>query len=232
MIRTAAGSALLTIWLLISAGCADAPAVSQRRAAPARSPESELFVVKRGWHIDIGVAVQALTPALRPAQAQMPQAKYLLFGFGDRRYLTARSQRFDALIAALRPGAALILLTGLPDTPQDAFGVQAVRTLRLRPEQMQALQGFIGQTLAHSQAGVVPVQAGPYAGSTYLAALPRYSGLHTCNTWAAQALHAAGLPVHARGVVFAWQLWMQLPRLQRTDWPTGPALHAAAVSGP
>lgn len=224
----------LSLGLLLAAGCAGTPYL-EHRDAPPRDPSSaretnEVFVVRRGWHIDVGVDAQALLPPLRQVQAQLPQAKYLLFGFGDRRYLTARSQRFDALVAALRPGAALVLLTGLSDTPQAAFSGQAVRTVVLRPEQMQALQRFIWQTLAHPQGELVPVHAGPYAGSTYLAAVPRYSGLHTCNTWAAEALRAAGLPVHVRAVVFSWQLWAQLPRLQRAGQDRGPARTTAPAA--
>jgi hypothetical protein len=178
---------------------------------------ARLFIVKRGWHIDVGVAVQELAPPLRVVQAELPQARYLLFGFGDRRYLTARSRRLDALLAALRPGAALILLTGLTDTPQDAFGARAVRIVPLEAQQMRAVQDFIWQTLVHARSLPTRVQSGPYGGSEYLAAQPRYSGLHTCNSWAAEVLRAADLPVHVRGVIFAWQLWRQLPRLQRAQ---------------
>lgn len=209
--RRACG-ALATVLLCAVAGCAALPAV---RIPPRQPGNQQLFIVKRGWHIDVGVAVQQLDPPLRSVRAQMPQARYLLFGFGDRRYLTARTKRLDALLAALRPGAALILLTGLSDTPQDAFGARAVRVLTLEPQQMQAVQAFIWQTLAHVHGLPVRVQAGPYSGSAYLDAQPRYSGLHTCNTWVAEALRAAHLPVHVRGVVFAWQVWRQLPRLQR-----------------
>ncbi|HWG76716.1 MAG TPA: DUF2459 domain-containing protein [Steroidobacteraceae bacterium] len=187
------------------------------RDPPPLGGSEQLFIVKRGWHIDIGVAVKALDPQLRIVRAQLPQARYLLFGFGDRRYLTARSKRLDALLAALRPGPALILLTGLSDTPRQAFGARAVRVLPLAPRQMQAVQAFIWQTLARAHGLPVRVQPGPYAGSVYLAAQPRYSGLHTCNSWAAEALRAGGLPVHVRGVVFAWQLWRQLPRLRRAQ---------------
>jgi hypothetical protein len=53
---------------------------------------------------------------------------------------------------------------------------------------------------------------GPYEGSYYFLATPKYSGFHTCNTWAAQALRAAGFPIRAQGVLFAHQLWSQVRR--------------------
>ncbi len=187
----------------------------------------EIFIVKRGWHIDVGFAVADLAPALSSVETQLPRARYLLFGFGDRRYLTARSQRFDALLAALRPGAALVLLTGLSNTPQEAFDPRQVRTLLLDRAQMMAAQAFIWQTLQQRGGLAVRVQSGPYPGSVYLGAAPRYSALHTCNSWAAQVLRAAGVPVRTVGVVFAWQLWRQIPRLQRHEGSTRRHAHTA-----
>ena len=40
-----------------------------------------------------------------------------------------------------------------------------------------------------------------------------FTGLHICNTWTAEALRVAGLPVSATGVVFAAQVLDQLPPL-------------------
>jgi Protein of unknown function (DUF2459) len=67
---------------------------------------------------------------------------------------------------------------------------------------------------------------GPYPGSGYFNAVPRYSAFHTCNTWAAEALKAAGLPVRSRGVALAGQLWRQSRRLDAAS------LHAAGESVP
>ncbi|HLK70828.1 MAG TPA: DUF2459 domain-containing protein [Steroidobacteraceae bacterium] len=206
---------LLAVLQLAVSGCAADSHPHPDRVAWSHAHAPSLFVVKRGWHLDIGFPVAALTAPLRPVEQALPGERYLLFGFGDRRYLTARSKRLDALIAALRPGPALLLLTGLHDAPEQAFGAGSVRALRIGPRQMQAIQSFVWQSLTHADGGPVRVQPGPYPDSIYFAAVPRYSGLHTCNSWAAEALQAAGLPAHRRGVIFAWQLWVQLPRLQR-----------------
>jgi hypothetical protein len=67
-----------------------------------------------------------------------------------------------------------------------------------------------------TQEGVLKVfRPGPYEGSVYYLAVPKYSAFHTCNTWGAQVLRAAGFHVRTNGVVFAWQLWMQARRLKR-----------------
>ena len=58
---------------------------------------------------------------------------------------------------------------------------------------------------------------GPYEGSLYFEATPRYSALYTCNTWVAHALAAADLPVRVRGVIFAGQVWRPALKLAAGD---------------
>jgi hypothetical protein len=65
------------------------------------------------------------------------------------------------------------------------------------------------------EATLTPYANGPYEGSLYFSAIPQYSAFHTCNTWAAEGLSAAGLPVESAGVVFAGQLWGQVRRLEK-----------------
>lgn len=55
------------------------------------------------------------------------------------------------------------------------------------------------------------IGAGPYPGSVFYASTGTFDLAHTCNTWSAEALRAAGLPVSSVGVVYAGQLIEQLP---------------------
>ncbi|MGH6676638.1 MAG: DUF2459 domain-containing protein, partial [Xanthobacteraceae bacterium] len=61
--------------------------------------------------------------------------------------------------------------------------------------------------------GLQPLGHGPYPSSAFYAAAGTYDGTHTCNTWTAEALHTAGLPVTSAGVVFAGQLMRQIRAL-------------------
>lgn len=56
---------------------------------------------------------------------------------------------------------------------------------------------------------------GPYEDSVYFLATHKYSAFHTCNTWGAEVLRAAGFHVHTAAVIFAGQLWIQARRLKR-----------------
>lgn len=192
--------------------CASAPV---RQSADARASVT-ILVVKRSWHTDIGFNVDDLHQPLATLRAGLPAAHYLLFGFGDKHYLMTHANGFDRLFGAVWPGEGLFLLTGLEATPEEAFGAQGVARLTVSAVQARALEEFVWRTLAPQQGRTIvePLAPGPYEGSLYYASSMRYSGLHTCNTWTAQALKAAGLPVHTFGVELSGQVWRQVRRLQ------------------
>ncbi|HEX4024185.1 MAG TPA: DUF2459 domain-containing protein [Steroidobacteraceae bacterium] len=205
---------------LLSA-CVGAPRhssdVAARRDAAAAAAAASVYVVKRGWHVDVGFATADLSAPLSSVASQFPRARYLLFGFGDRRYLTARHRNLDALAAALWRGPGLMLVTALVAPPWQAFGAGHVVQLPLDESQVRVLQAFVWRALSSRQGMPIVIGSGPYPGSLYLGSGERYSAFHTCNTWAAEALHAAAVPVRSAGVIFAAQLWRQVHRVARQD---------------
>ncbi len=179
-----------------------------------------IYVVRRGWHIDVGFAAADIQPSLNSVAGQFPEMRYLFFGFGDRHYLLAKHRNTSVLLDALWPGRGMILATGLSSSPQEAFGTVHVAALAVSEEQARDAQAFIRRSLDEQSAGreggaLKPYRSGPYEGSLYFAATPRYSAFHTCNTWAAESLAAAGLPIHSAGVIFAGQLWVHVRRLEK-----------------
>ena len=175
---------------------------------------SILYVARRGWHIDIGVAAADLSPPLAQAAADLPGARFVFFGFADKHYLLAKNHDGPVLLSALFPGAGILLTTGLTNSPAEAFGAAHVIALTVPQDQMRALQAFIWRSLRTQDDLLKVYREGPYPGSVYYLAAPKYSAFHTCNTWGAEALRAAGFRVHTAGVVFAWQLWAQARRLK------------------
>jgi hypothetical protein len=186
-------------------------------AANADAGASTVYVARRGWHIDIGVAVADLAPPLNQVVPDLPGARYVFFGFADKHYLLAAKRNAPVLLSALWPGAGIVLATGLPNSPAEAFGAKHVIALSLQPEQMHDVQAFIWRSLRTQDEVLKVYSPGPYDGSVYFLAVPKYSAFRTCNTWGAQALRAAGFRVHVKGVVFAWQLWVQARRLKRSQ---------------
>jgi hypothetical protein len=214
--RIATGLATMLVagfaaWLGL-AGCT--PLRSSARDAG--DPAVTLFVVRNSWHMEVGFATADLEPPLAPVSAQFAGARYLLFGFGDRHYFLAKNRNAPVLLGALWPGPALVLVTALTGAPAQAYPPQEVAELRVSAAQAHAIQSFIRGALSD----VSPYAKGPYEGSLYYAARQRYSALHTCNTWAAEALRAGDLPVPVRGVIFAGQLW---PAVHKLGQPRVPA---------
>ena len=196
--------------LALLAGCAGLP---QRPSDPAAAAAgSGIYVVRRGWHVDVGLDAAALTPPLAAMRRDFPTARFLVFGFGDRQYLLHRGADSSDTARALWPGPALVLVTGLTAPPADAFGADHVIKLSIGVSGARQLQEYLWRSLAASRAGPQPLASGPYPGSYFFEANGRYSALHTCNTWVAEALAAAGLRVQVAGVVFAGQVWSQARR--------------------
>jgi Protein of unknown function (DUF2459) len=184
-------------------------------AANAGSHSSTIYVARRGWHIDIGVAAADLSPPLAQAAAALPGARFVFFGFADKHYLLAKNHSGPVLLSALFPGASILLTTGLTNSPAEGFGATHVITLNVTQDQMCDLQAFIWRSLRTQDDVLKVYRDGPYEGSVYFLGKPKYSALHTCNTWGAEALRAAGFHVHTAGVIFAGQLWLQARRLKR-----------------
>jgi Protein of unknown function (DUF2459) len=169
-----------------------------------------IYVARRGWHIDVGFAASDIRSPLDALAAQFPGLQYLFFGFGDQHYLESKNRNGPVLLAALWPGRALLLATGLSASPQQAFEESQVIMLHVTEQESRDAQEFVWQSLAQP----VSHSPGPYEGSLYFPARAKYSAAHTCNTWAAETLAAASLPIHSSGVVFAGQLWSQVRHLQ------------------
>ncbi len=201
----------------VVAGCSDVPRKEAGAPAITVAPGASItfFVIKRSWHTDIGFDVTDLRPPLASLRSALPNAHYLLFGFGDKHYLMTHVGGIGRLLGAVWPGEGVVLLTGLQATPEVAFGASSVVRLTVRDMQAQALEEFVWRTLATDKGMAKVLAPGPYEGSLYYASAVRYSGLHTCNTWTAEGLQAAGLPVHTVGVELSSQVWRQVQRLAR-----------------
>jgi Protein of unknown function (DUF2459) len=202
---------------LLSACSGIARRSPEPRPVEPESVSAELLVIRRGWHVDIGLAEADLPEPLRSLSAHFPGARYLVFGFGDRRYLLGKSSKVPAMLGALWPGPGIVLVTGLTASPAEAFGATHVIRLSVTPMQLQAAAAAIWQSLSTQHGAIAPLADGPYQGSQFFSATPRYSAFYTCNTWVAELLKAADIPVHSAGVLFAGQLWSQAEALRNPD---------------
>ena len=210
-------AALVGAALFAGCGCARAAAAAPAADAPPQPEQVVMYLARRSWHIDVGFAVRDLGPSLAFVARRFPQAQYLFVGFGDRHYLLSKGKGTAALAGALFPGPGLILVTAIENTPAQAFGGAHVLEFALPVARAAAAGGFVRRALAGGEGDIAPVAEGPYEGSVYYAAVARYSALHTCNTWAAEALQSAGFKVRTGFVLFAGQTWNQASKIHARD---------------
>lgn len=195
---------------------AAAAACATRPPPPlATGPASEaVHVVSRDWHSDIGLEVRDLRGRLATLGANWPGARSLVLGFGERGYLLSRDRSLADMAMALLPGPGAMLVTGLSTDPATAFGPEAAIGLRVTPDGMAGLQRYLEDSFEWTDAGdPLRLSDGPYAGAVFYGSAMTYSAGFTCNTWTAEALAQAGLPVRVGGVLFAGQVMAQVRTL-------------------
>jgi uncharacterized protein (TIGR02117 family) len=171
-----------------------------------------IYVVAGGWHTELALPMSAIGGPLVALKPSFANAKYLVFGWGARDYYMARDPGLDDLLRAAVPGPAVMLVIPLQVSPEmfagpgKTFAVTASRAGAAR------LWQFLWDYLAKgTEGGLQRIGAGPHPGSVFYASSGTFDLTHTCNTWTAEALRAAGLPVSSAGVVYPDQLLDQLP---------------------
>jgi uncharacterized protein (TIGR02117 family) len=190
-------------------GCAWSPVEPYAGDAPKRHT---LYVIASGWHTEIGLSAAALSGPLAALQSAMPSARYVVFGWGQRDYYMAPNPGLGDLLGAGLPGPSVVLVIPLTQAPAEFFGAGAsVYAIPVSDDGLdrlaQFLWGYIAQDAQHHPRRIGD---GPYPGSVFYASSGTYSLSNTCNTWTAEALHVAGVPVSAEGVVVAGGVTDQL----------------------
>ncbi len=216
---------LFLVSLGVLAGCS-----TTQTDPPAAAPAvATVYVVHRGWHTDIGLLAADVRPPLATVKQPFPGVRYLTFGFGERAFYTSRHMDLFAMLRALLPSRAAILVTALRVAPADAFGRENVVSLPLTATGLARLDGFLWSYPPKGRNEQLELLGtGPYPGSLFYNAAGTYDAAFTCNTWTANGLRAAGLPISAEQVVFAGQLMGQVHALALL---TGRRLPARAGAG-
>ena len=214
-LRRQGAGALFTIvaTVAISGGFAGCTATFPPPPHGEVAPQNQaIYAVSGGWHTEIGLSLEALSGRLAALKTDFPSARWLVFGWGAHDYYMAQDPSIGDLLRAAASGPAVMLVIPLQISPEAFFGAANVFALPAPRDGMQRLSEFLWGHLATDDGGPPRrVGAGPYRQSVFFASTGTYNLGHTCNTWTAEALRAAGLPVNTAGVVFAGQVLDQLP---------------------
>jgi uncharacterized protein (TIGR02117 family) len=198
------------VWILCAfVGCTTTPAVQSYTGLAPRT--EAIYVISGGWHTELALPLEAITGSLAALKPEFPTARYLVFGWGAHDYYMAQNPGIGDLLRAVASGPAVMLVIPLQISPEMFFGASNVFGLPAPPEGIQRLSQFLWNYLDKEKTGAPKrIGVGPYPQSVFYASTGTYNLGHTCNTWTADALRIAGLPVSATGVVFAGQVLEQL----------------------
>ncbi len=180
---------------LLLPGCASlAPMPLPAACGPDAAPS--VLVIRRGWHTEIALPAQALDGPLAPVRALHPHAAHFLFGFGKRSWMVAQMEKDPlALLAGPFPGEGVVQVIPLFREPEAIAALEDRVRVPLPPGGLARLEA----ALAASFASFAPI-ARPAGNDFFLAAMG-YSLAYTCNTWTAEMLRRAGVPIREAGVV-------------------------------
>ena len=184
------------------------------------SPETKLcrtvFVVHDSWHAAIVLRKDDLSNAAFPELADFPDPRFVEFSWGDKDYFPNPDSGFSmALKAAFWSSGSVLHLVGFNDDLRTFYPKAEIVELRLSASAFDRLVGFLSQSfLRAGSKGRAQASPGLYAYSRFYPSTQQFSLLNTCNTWVAQTLETAGLPISASRVITAGQLSEQIERIQ------------------
>ncbi len=157
-----------------------------------------------GWHTGLVLPAGELGP-LRTLLQGEPQARYLSFGWGNRRFYISRHPGSGDAIAALFDSPSTLFVQPAA-SPADLLDSDIhIHWICAGRERLWRVDHYIERSLSHP-GKPMDLGAGPFPDSRFYASTGHYSAVHTCNTWTVAALQYAGLPVSAAGVLFSSQV--------------------------
>jgi hypothetical protein len=177
-------------------------------APPCAPPDKGdvVYVVEAGWHAEIGIPVDELGKNMQFVKKTFPGARTIMIGYGKQTFFTAPVDTPSEYLLGPFPGPAVIHMVGLKVLPPEAYPDDTVITLALPPGGSRALSAYIWNDLTKDDAGKpVQVATSTNPAGLFYGAQSEYNLMHTCNSWTADALRAAGLPISG-GDVFADQV--------------------------
>ena len=160
---------------------------------PTPTGSVSVYVVQHGgMHTGLVLRVTDIVPKAWPAHHDFSASRYLEVGWGDddgyRKDLTTVILT-KALVWSPR---TVLLLDGFNSPLLEHFSdpSAAIVEVELSPEGYSRLVQYVADSHALDSWGQ-PISLG----GNWYRARPTYFFLHTCNTWVAEALRAAGCPI-------------------------------------
>ncbi len=162
-----------------------------------------LTVIKHDWHSSIAIPLAAIQPPLTQAVHAKPGDDTLVIGFGARVWMGQPGRGLSDAIDALSGSPGAVQITAEQGLPYPGDPITETVVLQVSPQAITALADFAFQAIAKQPDGHVAPYAEPVPGNCYYDSSVHYGMLHNSNSWIAEALHQAGLPISPDNIVRA-----------------------------
>ncbi len=199
------------LYLGLASACANSIAEPPFRS---HSNAKSVFVVNYGWHSAIVIRRAEIPQSILPEIQDFIVIDYLEFGWGDWDYYQAADPGVGlALKAAFWSSRSVLHVAGLRGKVTDHFRGSEIFEITLSDESLKRLIEFVSNTFLRSNATKqIESRPGLQPSSRFYPATGKFHLLRTCNTWVAEALAFAGVPINPAYAFSAGNLSSQLRR--------------------
>jgi uncharacterized protein (TIGR02117 family) len=204
---------LFLFWLI----CACSGPITEHAAPGQETFGKSVFVVHDAWHSAVVVRTADFSPDALPELRDFPGAEYLEFSWGDRDYFPHPDPGFSmALKAAFWSNGSIIHVVGVSGSLADSYPSAEIIAIPLSEAAFQRLLSFVSQTFSRpGPASASAALPGLSANARFYLAQGQFSIFRTCNTWVAEAVQAAELPINPGWVITAGSLGRHVRPLGR-----------------
>ena len=173
-----------------------------------------IYVVYDSWHAAIVLRYEDLTIQGLPELNDFPGARFVEFSWGDKDYFPDPNAGISlGLKAAFWSSGSVLHVVGFTENLETFYPSAQMVELRVALPAHAQLIAYLSGSFARPQTGSARSRPGLVANSRFYPSTHKFSLLKTCNTWVAEALEAAGLPVWPGLVITAGQLADQIVKV-------------------
>ncbi|NBC02678.1 MAG: DUF2459 domain-containing protein [Bacteroidetes bacterium] len=158
--------------------------------------EVPVYVVSHGWHAGFAIESKYILNQI-PEHSELPDTKFLKFGWGDARYYSNPEAGFWIMMrAAILPTKSAIHVVGFDIPVEMYFPGSKIVEIKITQEGATELGTFIDQTIKKDKNGnPIYYSEGLYRNSVFLEAEKSYIFPRTSNKWTAKAIRKTGYPI-------------------------------------
>jgi uncharacterized protein (TIGR02117 family) len=191
---------LFVIYLFLGTllnGCASIPSAKD---IPVANTQHTVYFIYRGWHTSILLDAKALVASVPKLESDLKNQKYVRVGWGDGDYFTGKDKSFTSATKALvASGYSALQLLPYDYEPFAEIPAESIVPIAITDKGLRDLTNYIGNSAkVDVQGQLVRLPVFGDATGFFLQAKDSYGVFSNCNTWSANALRAAGLPIANR----------------------------------